>query len=542
MSAVMSPVEQRSPGSSPRTLWLLAAAIAVVLAIDLVSIRHAPTPNADLQVYASIARARQLYGIGVPTETWNSPVAVDHLPFYGPVFFSLATTALRWFGVTLLSFRLTSVLGAALCLAAAALLASVLSGSRERWLWAIALTLLTPEVSNGLGTGVMHMLAVGFELLTLAAFAGGLRQPGRAGVLLSAGAGVALAMAAMTTTRSYLFIAAFFGTGLLLRLAGSPLPRDARWKYAAAAAGFGLPFLWWIVISHGDPIRWARYMTYIFTHEDTDVAILPTAMREFQFSWTPALTPLVGLVGAVLAARGIRRERRGSFNSPPVAAFVLVTAFTTYVITVVVLNYTFEIGDYFAIPLFVVVVAMPLRVFALPERTCRALVGLLLTCQAGLFAVKALRAAATWDATNPTPLNEFVQSLVPPGSVVVGPEAPYFFPVERSGSRYRTFSPRSWADWARWVPVIEPESVRHAARDREAPPLNRFFIWPAGAELPDGYDCVRGRVAGVFQPPETHLDRLGPIGGRAFDRGYPPSVLYRLPPGCPAGYDPTVGH
>lgn len=542
MSAAMPFVEHRSPGSSPRTLWLLAAAILGVVAIDLISIRHGPTPNADLQLYASIARALQQYGIGVPTVTWNSPAAVDHLPFYGPMFFSLASMSLDWFGVTLLSFRIASVFGAMLCIAAAALLASALSGSRERWLWAVALVVLSPEVSNGLGTGVMHMLAVGFELVALAAFVSGLRQPGRAGTPMAVAAGFALAAAAMTTPRSYLFVAAFFATAIVLPLAGFPLRRESLWKYVAAAAGFGLPFLAWILMSHGNPVSWLRYMAYIFTHEDTDVALLPTAVRDWQFSWTPALTPVVAVAGAMMAAIGIRRERRGSFDSPPAAAFALATAFTTYVLTVIVLNYTFTNTDYFALPLLVVVIALPTRVYAQRDRTVAVLVALLLTCDAGLFVLKELRVAATWDATNPTPLNEFVRSNVPPGSVVVGPEAPYFFPVERSGSRYRTVNPRSWADWARWVPLVEPGAVRHAARDLEAPPLDRFFIWPVDAERPDGYECVNGPAAGMFQPARTYLDLLGSLGRRTYDTGYPPSVLYRLPPGCPVGYDPTVGH
>ena len=65
----------------------LASATAVVLPVA--TMRYMPTPFADVQLYASIARARQLYGVGVPTITWNSPAAVDHIPFYGPVFYDL---------------------------------------------------------------------------------------------------------------------------------------------------------------------------------------------------------------------------------------------------------------------------------------------------------------------------------------------------------------------------------------------------------------------------------------------------------------------
>ena len=102
-------------------------------------------------------------------------------------------------------------------------------------------------------------------------------------------------------------------------------------------------------------------------------------------------------------------------------------------------------------------------------------------------------------------------------------------------------SARSWADWARWVPDVEPEAVRHAERFREGSPVARFFIWASGGDLPDGYECVRGNVVGVFRPAPTYLHLLGRLG-RTTDQGYPETILYRLPSGCPLGYDPTIGH
>jgi hypothetical protein len=512
-----------------------------VTSISLLTLRHVPTPIADLQLYASIARAQQLFGVGVPTETWNSPVAVDHVTFYGPVFFKLSATTLRWFGVTLLSFRIASMLGMAVFVAATALLAHELSGSRDRWLWAVALMVFAPEGNLGIGTGVMHMLAVGFQMLALVLFVRGLRQPPGLGVLYGMSAGFALATAAMTTPRSYLFIAAFFASWILLPFAGYPFWRAARWQCTAAAVALCVPFLIWINTSHGDPIRWARYMAYIFFHEDTDVAILPTAIREWSFSWTPAVTPMIALIGGLVAAYGLRRERRMSVAGSLGAAFALLTTFITYVVTVVILNYTLSNGEYFALPLFAVVLAMPSRAFGVTDRTLAVLVALIILCDAGFFSVKSARTAATWSASDPAPLNEFVRSRVPPGSVVVGPEAPYFFAVERSGSRYRTVSARSWADWARWVPKVEPEMVRHAERFREDPPVDRFFIWPSGDGVPDEYACVRGHVVDVFQPSRTYLSLLGRLG-RPTDQGYPKTTLYHLPAGCPVGYDPTIGH
>ena len=536
-----TPVDRRTDGSSLRTRILLAVAAGAAIAVSLITLRHVPTPYADLQLYASIARSRQLFGIGVPSETWNSPVAVDHIPFYGPVFFDLCAATLHWFGVTLLSFRIASVIGAAIFVAATAWLARELSGSRDRWLWAVVLIVLAPEARIGIATGVMHMLAIGFQLLALALFVRGLRLSSGGSLLHGALAGGALALAALTTPRSDLFVAAFFLAWILLPLAGHHVHREARLQGAAAAVMFAVPFLIWTVVSHGSPAGWLRYMTYIVSHEDTDVAILPTAVRDFSFSWNQVVTPAVALVGGLLAARGIRRERRAPFAATSAAAFALLTTFLTYVMTVVILNYMFSNGEYFALPLFAVVLAMPTRVFGLGNRTLAALVALAIACDSGLFVVQLARTAATWRATDPTPINEFIRRHVPPGSAVAGPEAPYFFPVERNGSRFRTISARSWADWARWVPIVEADAVHHASRFAEPAPVARFLVWPADDPLPDRYACAGDHLVDRFDPPANYLHLLGRLG-HPLDRGYPATSLYRLAVGCPTGYDPTVGH
>jgi hypothetical protein len=128
---------------------------------------------------------------------------------------------------------------------------------------------------------------------------------------------------------------------------------------------------------------------------------------------------------------------------------------------------------------------------------------------------------------------------VPAGSVVVGPEEPFLFPVERNYSRYRTISPRSWADWARWVPIVEPEATAVPRRLPQEQTSQRFLIW-ADTTLPPGYGCAADEFVARFQPapperwmPAWSRELLSPYPG------YPPANLYRLPDGCPTGYDPT---
>jgi hypothetical protein len=131
---------------------------------------------------------------------------------------------------------------------------------------------------------------------------------------------------------------------------------------------------------------------------------------------------------------------------------------------------------------------------------------------------------------------------VPKGSVVVGPEAPYFFPVERSGSRYRTMSPRSWADWARWVPLVEPEARLVARRRVVTPAHERFLILPTDDGIPPEYECAKNHLVAVFHPAPNWMARLGPFGlVNAMDNlGYIECSLFRLPDDCPVGYDPTI--
>jgi len=175
-----------------------------------------------------------------------------------------------------------------------------------------------------------------------------------------------------------------------------------------------------------------------------------------------------------------------------------------------------------------------------PKRIALSVLALTLACDVGVLAVRYARVAGTWEARDPDAIEAFIAAHVPTGSTVIGPEEPYFFPVEQTGSRYRTISPRSWADWARWVPVIEPEATL-VARHRHLPaPVKRFFIWETATPVPSAYGCALPHRVAVFEPSPTRLDRLGPFRRDAIDRGYPGSVLYELPPGCPSGYDPTI--
>ena len=115
---------------------LLAVTALVVAAIGLFTLARAPTPFGNFQLYASIARARELYGIGVrpkpgirprPSITSRSTVRYSSIS---------ASSRCGVFGSTLLGFPHRQRLGMAVLVGAGALLARELSGARDRWLWA----------------------------------------------------------------------------------------------------------------------------------------------------------------------------------------------------------------------------------------------------------------------------------------------------------------------------------------------------------------------------------------------------------------------
>jgi hypothetical protein len=483
----------------------------------------------------------QLYGVGVPTITWNSPAAVDHLPFYGPVFFNLTAISLHFVGPRLLAFRLVSAAGAALFLVAAVLLARVWSDDEDRWRWSLVLLAISPQVNAGMGAGAMHILAVGLEVAAMAMFAAGLTRESRS-VWHGACAGVLLTLAALTTPRSYPFIVGFFSAACVPGIFGGNARaglRQVAWVGLVVAAGW----LLWTTVSHEGPIRWLRYMSYIALHEDTDVAVLPTAVRQLSFGWSAALTTLFAVGGAIVVAIAIARDTSDSSRARARGmAFGLAATWVGLVITAVVMNYTFSIADYFVLPLLAVLLATPRLLLDMRPRLVAVGTAVLVVCCLGVLAFRCVRVAATWDARDPEPLNGFVSMHVPKGSVVVGPEAPYFFPVERSGSRYRTMSPRSWADWARWVPLVEPEARLVARRGVVTPAHQRFLILPTDDGIPAEYECAKNHLVAVFHPAPNWMSSLGPFGlVNAMDNlGYVESSLFRLPHDCPVGYDPTI--
>lgn len=512
----------------------LVTTACLIFSIFVITLGRVPTPWPDAQLYASIARSVQLHGNGVPSTIWFSPAAVDHLPFYGPVYFTLTSLAFSVFGFSVESSKLAGLLGVLLTVTGVAMLARSLSRERTRWLWAVVLVLLTPEIGAAATSGDMETLVAGFELIALAVYVRGLLGRTRP-VISGAIAGGCVLLAALTTPRTYPFVAAFFVCGCAMTFV-SRHRSSVLTQLAIAAGVFVAGFLAWTVAEHGGPVQWAQNVIFILTREDTDVAPLETATRVLAFNWSSAVTPVAALVGATLGCWHLAREFRRDSHEQMATVFALATTVAGGVLIVWGMNITFSLGVYFAVPVFAVVLALPRRTFSVPAGVLIAFVSTLLAADLAVAGVRYARVAATWAARDPVPLTEFLRLHVPAGSSVAGPNALYFFPVEAIGAHYRSFSPESHADWARWATRLDAFAPPADRRVSPGPEGQKFFIWQTGDDLPQQYRCAL-RVAS-YAPPPIHLNRLGPFGG-SWDIGFPATDVYRLPLECPVGYDPT---
>jgi 4-amino-4-deoxy-L-arabinose transferase-like glycosyltransferase len=485
---------------------------------------RAPIVWVDESLYASVARAVQTSANGVPTMLRDSPDASDHVKFYGPVFFRLAAASFAAFGFSVWSFRIIGVLGAFLIGVAGWLMTRAMCRDTERPLWTLLLLLLTPEVGMVATNGRMDALAVAFELLALAIFVSGLGRKGDA-IGSSLAAGVFLALAALTTPRTFPFLLSFGVAGTAL-VAITPRRRPATIRIFVALLVPLLACAVWSTVAYGGPDRWLRTLAGIGTSDSIEVAIVSGAVRIWWIRPWRLITPAAALLGTVAALLTFRR--RPSLAVEDIAAlFGLLVGVVTLAIIVAVNNFTFLFGAYFALPLMAVVLSLP-RARLPRDGVLTALVVGLIVCDAGVRFAKYAIVATTWNDRDPEVVERFVATNVPRGSDVIGPQTHYFFAVEEAGSNYLTFSPRSWADWTRVATI--PPSV-HA---RIAPtPAKRFVLWPDEDALPDGLACAHNSVVARYVPPShAARQRFTELPYSSEVPGYPAATLYRLPAEC----------
>lgn len=497
--------------------WLPAALGWLAFGAMVVSITRTPLVWHDEVVYSSIARAMQLTGSGVPTVLEGRSTA-DHVALYGPVYFALAAAAMDLFGPSMAGVRAVGVAGALVAAVAAGLLARWVGGTRRRQWWAFAIVLLTPEVGYAATGGRMDTVALGGSLLALAVYARGLER--QASMSHGVGAGALLGAAMLTTPRVYPFAAVFVGAALLFSLRGGSL-RQVCWLVGALAVGV----VAWGTFWFGSPVAWVELLWQVLTRYDAKVAVLPDAVRQWDAARWFVLTPLAAGIGGLVT---VLAWRRGTDIPRPGAMFGLSVSAANFILMLAVMNDTFSLGIYFAVGLLVAVIAT-VAFPPLPGRSVMVVfLAILVTAQVGLRVVRTARLAETWDAGNPDAIEQFVRSYVPTGSYVFGPDAFYFYAVERAGSRYLLAEPSHGQRWTSLV-ASAPASPLAASRPR-------FVIWPVDDDLvgplPPAFSCA-GPARARYEPPRyAPPSGVIAVNGGLMPSFFPASVLRPLPPGC----------
>jgi hypothetical protein len=501
------------------TRLLVEASFLGAIGLAAIAVR-VPICEGDDAFYASVAHALPAHG------------SFDYLRFYGPVFFRAVALSFSTLGFSVLALRTVSLLGAALIVIAALILARACGADANRQAWIAALLIFSPEVGWAATAGRMDSLAVGLELLGLAVLVCGLLRADR-GWRYGIAGGALVAAAALTTPRTFPFVAVLLMTAPLIPIfprTDAVIRRDATRTIGAASVTTVALIALWIIFGAGGFGAWWRMMWSIATQQREDITIL-SGFRPLGFAWWRLVTPAVAVVGALRLPWHHGNDARTFAD-----LFALHIAWTTFLLTAPLFKLTFFFATYWAVPLFVVVLAQSSRL-RVPRRALTIAAAGLLTFFVTARVAKHVRAAVTWAGRDPVRVQAFVTAHVPRGSVVVGPHYLYFFPVERSGSHFETASTADWADWTRWIPASERGIGGTPANDS---PAARYLLWPTNEDLvygspPEGACAPREAIA-TFEAPPDDLPALSWLTAADDLRAYPRATLYRVAPDCRLNY------
>ena len=97
--------------------------------------------------------------------------------------------------------------------------------------------------------------------------------------------------AALTTPRSFPFMLGFAVAAVAILPFVAPEARRHVWVQLAVCVVTGLSIvIAWTFVSVGGPRPWLRMMSFIASHEDTDLAIRPAKGRQLAFVWWQGVT------------------------------------------------------------------------------------------------------------------------------------------------------------------------------------------------------------------------------------------------------------
>ena len=515
-----------------RLAW--TAGIICLLA-DLAIISRSPIPWLDevylVSVANSVAHQNRPFERLTPRPEW-----VDgYEKIYGPVFFHAEAAFIRVLGLSPLSGRVVCWIGAVLTAIAAAWLVGVAGGSVQWAALAFALIVLTPEFSVIARNGRMDSLAIGFELAGMACLMMALRESTRA-TLWALGAGACWALAVLTTPRTLPFLAGLVVAAPLLLAA-----REMRASFVRAGvclfAIVGISLFFWARHLDLTLVGWAWWL-WDGLKDDAYNVVLPGHQRYWALRVPTAITPLLAIVGSLAvggallrrraALDGVHSKRRITF------CYLLLAVVFNAVFYLVVANYAFGISQYFVLPLLVVVLmatAVAARLEPWAHRPMMAFWILAALFLGAINVVKYVEVWQTWHLRDPRLMQQFVERSVPRGSIVFGNDQYYFYAVENAGSTFRTYNAgNAGIDKLKSATPRQPVVVPTVDQS--------FLLWPVAdpnAPFPAWFECARANVVARYESPAEPIgiERLVTFAFTPFAHGYPTTILYRVPAGCP---------
>jgi hypothetical protein len=527
----------RSALMRPTALRRLAWGVGIlILLADMAIISRVPIPWLDevylVSVANSVAHQTQPFERLTPRPEW-----VDgYEKIYGPVFFHAEAAFIRGLGLSPFTGRVVCWIGAVLTAIVAAWLVGVAGGSLGWAAMAFAMVILTPEFSVIARNGRMDSMAIGFELAGIACLMMALRESTHA-LRWSLVAGGCWGLAVLTTPRTLPFLAGLVVAAPLLLAS-----RDMRAPFVRAAgclfAIVGVSLFVWADHLGLTLVGWGLWL-WDSLKDDVYNVVLPGHQRYWALRKFNAVTPLLVIAGSLAVGVALLRRRAAPDGVHSkrriIFCYLLLAVAFNAMFYLVVANYAFGVSQYFVLPLLVVVLmatAVAARLEPWAQRPMLAfwiLAGLLL---GAINVVRYVEVWQTWNLRDPRLMQQFVEESVPRGSIVFGNDQYYFYAVENAGSRFRTFNAgNSEIDKLRSAPPRQPTVLPTVDQS--------FLLWPVAdpnAPFPPWFNCAKPHVVARYESSAEPIgiERLVPFAFTPFAHGYPATILYRVPAGCPS--------
>ena len=499
----------------------------------VLTMNRSPLPWNDEILWASTSYSVFRHGESAPSVLAEFPQAGRFDLFYGPVGFKLGVLAFKLFGISPISFRLLSLLGALIVTVASGLLVRVLGGS---WLAAAVsflLVALSPEIGSRATTGRLDTFTVGLELLALVALLTAFSRRKKTQYHLLAGlSGALLASAALSTPRSWTFLFALFSCSIIFSLRSREFRVNALHKIITAGLILSTALFLWVSSQKMTLLSWMRFIAGASMGDRWNSSPVLAGSWSLAGSNSSAsavaqgmVTPVLLLAIGISLAWAIRKFKdegpalRGSYFPFSISVVIL-----NAVVTLTLISRPLTYNIFWSLPILPVLVYATSKLFGEFSAAKRvwfyALWLSLAICYCGIRTAKFAEIYTSWPARNPDYVEAFIRANVPAGSRVYGPPEYYFYVVERAQSTYRYAE-----EWT--TPGLARVAIEYRAQVQ--PPkvyLSTFLLWPRDLALPQRFNG-RSDLVATLAPPLIKQSWIGRIAP-SYTGGFPPTSLYKI--------------